>query len=228
MIPNAVDVEAAPRARSGDEPPQVVSVGRLAYPKDPLTLVHALGRLRRRPVRALLVGGGPDRPAVEAAVRTLGLEHEVRLAGDRLDVPELLAGASVFVLASRSEGAPISILEAMAAGLPVIASDVGGVAELVVDGVTGRLVPPGDPAALAAALDDLLADAELRASWARPASSEHGSASTCAGPATRTSASTWPSSSARVRKRRAASRSAAGGRCRAGAARCRGRRALSR
>ena len=86
----------------------------------------------------------------------------MELAGSRGDVPDLLARADVFVLASRSEGAPISILEAMAAGLPVVASDVGGVGELVVDGATGLLVPAGDPAALAAALERLLADPELR------------------------------------------------------------------
>ena len=84
-----------------------------------------------------------------AEIRRLGLEERVQLAGERSDVPDLLAGSDVFVLSSRSEGLPVSVLEAMAAELPVVASNVGGLAELVVDGETGMLVPPGDPAALA-------------------------------------------------------------------------------
>ena len=139
-----------------------MAVGRLAEPKDALTLVRALAAVPGRPFTALLVGDGPDRPSVEAEVRRLGLQDAVALAGTRDDVPELLARADVFALSSRSEGAPLSILEAMAAGLPVVSSRVGGVPELVVDGETGLLVPPGDPAAMAVALGRLVADAGLR------------------------------------------------------------------
>jgi glycosyltransferase involved in cell wall biosynthesis len=162
VIPNAVDVDAAPRARHDGDPPRIVAVGRLASPKDPWTLVRALARVRASPYSALIVGDGPDQSGVEAEVRELGLESAVELCGARRDVPDLLARSDVFALASRSEGGPISILEAMAAGLAVVASDVGGVSELVVDGTTGLLVPPADPDALAAALDRLLADPELR------------------------------------------------------------------
>jgi glycosyltransferase involved in cell wall biosynthesis len=162
VIPNAVDVGAAPLARHEGGPPLIVAVGRLAEPKDALTLVRAFAAVRERPFTALLVGDGPDRPPVEAEVRRLGLEDAVTLTGTRDDVPELLARADVFVLSSRSEGAPLSILEAMAAGLPVVSSCVGGVPELVADGETGLLVPPGDPAAMAAALGRLVADAGLR------------------------------------------------------------------
>ena len=162
VIPNAVDVDAVPRARHDGGPPLVVAVGRLAEPKDALTLVRALAAVRGRPFSALLIGDGPDRPSVEAEVRRLGLQDAVALAGTRDDVPALLAQADVFALSSRSEGAPLSILEAMAAGLPVVSSRVGGVPELVVEGETGLLVPPGDPAAMAAALGRLLADAGLR------------------------------------------------------------------
>jgi glycosyltransferase involved in cell wall biosynthesis len=161
VIPNAVDVEAAPRARHNGRPPRIVAVGRLAWPKDQRTLIHALARVRGR-FSALVVGDGPEAASLEAEIRALELESAVELCGARRDVPELLAGSDLFVLASRSEGGPISILEAMAAGLPVVASDVGGVGELVVDGTTGTLVPPADPDALAAALDHLLADPELR------------------------------------------------------------------
>ena len=161
VIPNAVDVRAFPQARHDGRRPLVLSVGRLAEPKDALTLVRALAAVPAHGFSALLVGDGPDRPAVEAEVRRFGLQ-DVTLAGTRDDVPELLARADVFVLSSRSEGAPLSILEAMAAGLPVVSSRVGGVPELVVDGVTGLLVPPGDPAAMAAALGRLLEDADLR------------------------------------------------------------------
>ena len=162
VIPNAVDVGAAPGARHDGDPPQVVTVGRLAAPKDALTLLRALSALAPIPFSALLVGDGPDRAEVEAEIRALGLEDTVALAGSRSDVPSLLAAADVFVLSSRSEGAPFSILEAMAAGLPVVASDVGGVGELVVDGETGLLVPPADPVGLAEALRRVLLDAALR------------------------------------------------------------------
>lgn len=93
----------------------------------------------------------------------MGLTASVRLVGERDDVPELLSSSSVFVLSSSSEALPVSVLEAMAAGLPVVATRVGGVPELVVDGETGFLVPPSDAAALAAALQRLLDDPELRA-----------------------------------------------------------------
>jgi glycosyltransferase involved in cell wall biosynthesis len=162
VIPNAVDVDAAPRARLEGDPPRIVTVGRLAAPKDALTLVRALAALGPLPFRAVLVGDGPDRAEVEAAVRSLGLADRVELAGSRADVPDLLAAADLFVLSSRSEGAPFSILEAMAAGLPVVASEVGGVAELVAHGETGLLVPAGDPAPLADALRTLLVDPGLR------------------------------------------------------------------
>ena len=112
------------------------------------------------PFRALVVGDGPDRERIAAAARPLG--PAVQLLGERGDVRELLADADVFVLSSRSEGLPISILEAMAAGLPVVASCVGGVGEIVVDAETGFLVPVGNEGALAAAIERLLADSSLR------------------------------------------------------------------
>jgi glycosyltransferase involved in cell wall biosynthesis len=161
VIPNAIDARAAPAAHHDPGPPRIVTVGRLAWPKDPLTLVHALARVHG-PFSALIVGSGPRRADVEAEIRRLRLGASVQVCGPRSDVPDLLAGADVFALASQSEGGPISILEAMAAGLPVIASDVGGVGEIVDDGVTGLLVTPGDPDALAAALQRVLDDAELR------------------------------------------------------------------
>ena len=110
----------------------------------------------------MIVGEGPDRPRLEEEIEALGLSGRVRLAGERRDVPELLAAADVFVLPSASEGLPVSVLEAMAAGLPVIASRVGGVPEQVSDGETGLLVEPGDPSDLTAALDRLIADPSLR------------------------------------------------------------------
>jgi glycosyltransferase involved in cell wall biosynthesis len=162
VIPTAVDAATAVQARHDGRPPRVVAVGRLAAPKDPITFVRALARVRAMPFTAVIVGDGPDRPGVEAEIRAAGLGGVVELAGERRDVQRLLLEADVFVLSSRSEGAPLSILEAMAAGVPVVASSVGGVPEIVEDATTGLLVPPGDAAALAAALERLLADAALR------------------------------------------------------------------
>jgi glycosyltransferase involved in cell wall biosynthesis len=163
VIPNAVDVSTPPRSRPVERPrPLIVAVGRLKAPKDFPTLVSALAALPRDSFDALIVGDGPDRPRLEEQIRTCGLAGRVRLAGERRDVPDLLAEADVFVLPSRSEGHPVSVLEAMAAGVPVVASRVGGIPEQVDDGVTGLLVAPGDPEALAAALGRLAADPALR------------------------------------------------------------------
>jgi glycosyltransferase involved in cell wall biosynthesis len=162
VMPSAVDAGPPPPPRER-RTPVVVTVARLAEPKDPLTLVRALAAVRGPAFTARLVGDGPERPAVEAEIRAAGLLEQVELTGERRDVPQLLEHADVFVLSSRSEGAPLSVLEAMAAGLPVVATAVGGVPELVDDGTTGLLVPPGDAPALAAALERLLGDAALRA-----------------------------------------------------------------
>lgn len=155
VIPNAVDADALPPAALAGDPPRIVSVGRLKEPKTFTTLAHALALLEPGSFTAQIVGDGPDRAEVEALAPA-----GVALLGEREDVPRLLAEADVFVLSSASEGMPMSILEAMAAGLPVVASAVGGVPELLGD--TGVLVPSNDPAALAAALRTVLADRDVR------------------------------------------------------------------
>ena len=162
VIPNAVDLQPPSAGERNRKPPVLIAVGRLKAPKDFLTLVRGLALLRPGSAKTLIVGDGPDRADVEAEIRRLGIGNEVELLGERRDVPELLADADVFVLSSSSEGMPVSVLEAMAVGLPVVGSQVGGVPELVVDGVNGLLVRPGDPSELARALDRLLFDAELR------------------------------------------------------------------
>jgi glycosyltransferase involved in cell wall biosynthesis len=163
VIRSGIDAVGRPVASPLRADPRIVAVGRLQAPKDPVTLVRALAKLPGGRFEALLVGDGPDRPAVEAELRRLELEGVVELAGEREDVAEILAGSDIFVLASRSEAFPLTVLEAMAAGLPVVAPRVGGLGELVVEGETGLLVAPGDPAALASAIVRLVDDPELRA-----------------------------------------------------------------
>jgi glycosyltransferase involved in cell wall biosynthesis len=161
VIHNAVDVHAFAHAPRRDRTAEVVGVGRFAYPKDFATLLEAL-RLVEAPCRVRLVGDGPELDAVASALDRMGLSRRVQLLGARADVPDLLASSDIFVLSSRSEGFPVSVLEAMAAGLPVVATDVGGVAEAVEEGETGFLVPAGDSEALARGLERLLVDGELR------------------------------------------------------------------
>jgi glycosyltransferase involved in cell wall biosynthesis len=163
VIRNGIDVRGRPLARPETEPARIVSVGRLQAPKDPLTLVRALAELEGRAFHASFVGDGPERREVESEIARLGLSDAVELAGRRPDVPEILAASQVFVLASRSEGFPMAVLEAMAAGLPVVASRVGGLDEIVDTGETGLLVRPGDPSELARAIARLLDEPGLRA-----------------------------------------------------------------
>lgn len=129
-------------------------VGRLAPVKDHATLLAAFARLRaeRPDAHLTLVGRGGEQAALEALARALGVSSAVTFAGERGDVAPLYAAFDVFALASRSEGISLTLLEASACGIPVVATQVGGNAEVVADGASGILVPPGDVPALAAAL----------------------------------------------------------------------------
>jgi len=139
----------------------IVMVARFSPQKDQALLLKALvGQVK--PFRLSLVGEGPDQTAVQALAKELGLSGRVNFLGACGDVSRILAGANVFVLTSNWEGLPISILEAMRAGLPVIATDVGGVREAVVDGETGFLVDRGNLVMLRSRLQQLLGDPELR------------------------------------------------------------------
>jgi glycosyltransferase involved in cell wall biosynthesis len=134
-------------------------VGRMDPIKGLDTLVAAVDLLRReRRVCLMLAGDGPERAKVEADVAARGLQDCVRLLGRRHDVPRLLRSADLFVFPSRTEGLPNAILEAMAAGLPVVATDVPGTRDLVRDGENGLLVRSDDATALAGALARLLDD----------------------------------------------------------------------
>ena len=138
-------------------------IGRLCDVKGQRDLLAAAAQLDG--VRVVLIGhdleqGGRYRDLLEREARSLGLEGRVTFTGHRSDARALLAGLDVFVLPSWVEGMPIVVLEAMAAGKPVVATAVGGTPELVVDGETGVLVPPRDPEALARALTELLDEPE--------------------------------------------------------------------
>jgi glycosyltransferase involved in cell wall biosynthesis len=156
------DVPQALRATPGGGPPRLVMVARFEAPKDHLTLVEALSGLREQPWSLDLVGDGPLQDAVRARVAELGLSDRVRFAGACGNVAEILAASQIFVLSTRSEAFPRSILEAMRAGLPVVASDVGGVNEAVLDGRSGYVVARQSVSALRGALGWLIADAGTR------------------------------------------------------------------
>jgi glycosyltransferase involved in cell wall biosynthesis len=141
--------------------PLLISVGRLSLPKGYPDLLNAFSTVRLQyPNAALIIaGGGALRKELEAQITGLKLEGFVFLLGARDDVPDLLAASDLYISSSHWEGLPVSVLEAMAAGLPVIATRVGDVPRVVVDRA-GIIVPPREPAALSAAICDLLANPE--------------------------------------------------------------------
>lgn len=144
----------------------VGTVTRLSAIKDPLNVVRAFIEVRRQPAgraaRLVVVGDGELKEAAGQLLREAGELQVAWLAGARDDIPQLLREMDVFVLGSRREGISNTVLEAMASGLPVIATATGGNLELVRDGESGRLVPAGDSGALAAAVLGYLADPRLR------------------------------------------------------------------
>ncbi|NQD35588.1 TIGR03088 family PEP-CTERM/XrtA system glycosyltransferase [Permianibacter sp. IMCC34836] len=167
VICNGVDCDRFTPANTGqrDEVLRFISVGRLQDVKDPLNVLRAFAAIRQlrpqQPMQLELVGDGPLLDACRQFVEALGLRDCVQLPGAASDVAQRLRHADVFLLGSRAEGISNTVLEAMASGLPVVATRVGGNAELVVDGETGFLVPAEQPEALAAALRRYVDDRAL-------------------------------------------------------------------
>jgi len=174
LIPNGIptdeyapnpDTRAQWRQAHGIEPRATVltHIGRFAVQKNHALLVEAFAQVHSdAPLYLLLVGAGELEDAVREQVAGLGLQGRVRFLGIRADVADILRASDVFVLSSRWEGNPMSVMEAMAAGLPVVSTAVGGVPELVQEGVTGRLVPSEDAGALAQAMQALVDDPARR------------------------------------------------------------------
>jgi glycosyltransferase involved in cell wall biosynthesis len=146
-----------------DAGPIIGSVGRLTEAKALEILIEAVGTLRHRHpgIRLVLVGDGPLRDALEATAQRLGCGATVRFLGERDDVADLLPIFDVYAMSSRWEGVGRAMTEAMLSGRPVVATDVGGVRELVVDRQTGLVRPAGDPRALAEAIDLVASDRVL-------------------------------------------------------------------
>ncbi len=170
-IPNAVDPDLfrnnhPPREKLmtefgwDDGDPLILSVGRVVEAKNYPLLVDAMvelgGKIPR--ARCLIVGDGDRRSEVEAKIDSLGAGDNIKMAGTRRDIADLLSAADIFALSSVREGLPVSILEAMAAGTPVVSTDVGGVGDAVTGEVNGLLVPSGDIKALAGAFERILSD----------------------------------------------------------------------
>src|SRR5918994_842049 len=167
FVPNGIPPPPPPSGRDvraelglGPQVPVVGTVCALRPQKALDVLVRAAAALRGRftALRVVIVGDGPERPALERQIGELGLGETVTMLGHRSDVPDVLRAFDVAVCSSNFEGTPLSILEYMEAGLPVVATRVGGVPDLIESGEHGLLVEPGDPGALANALAELLGD----------------------------------------------------------------------
>lgn len=170
LINNGVDTERytpsqTGAARTGDI--VIGTVGRIQDVKDQANLIDAFIQLRamlpaeRDRLRLVIVGEGPLLPALRKKVEAAGISHAVSLPGASDDIPSVMRSFSIFALTSIAEGMPVTLLEAMATGLPVVSTAVGGIPELVVEGATGKLVPARDPAALAQALAGYASDPAL-------------------------------------------------------------------
>lgn len=184
VIPNGIDPGPPPwatRARQRAEaremlglPPDAIVIGTIAnfYQTKALdVLLHATALVadEQPALRLVIVGDGPERPLVERLISELSLHERVTLTGQVVDGRQLLPGFDQFVLASRKEGMPLALLEAMAAGLPVIVTSVGGMPEVVNYGHAGLIIPPEDPEELAAAILDLIASPDLAETLGREA-----------------------------------------------------------
>ena len=144
-----------------------LAVGRFDEPKDYPTMLRAFAQVAKERGEAVLLiaGDGPLRPAMEALARNLDIAERVRFLGLRQDIPELMNAANAYVMSSSWEGMPNVLLEASATGLPIVATDVGGNPEVIINGKTGFLVPPKDPEALAQTMLRLMSLPEEERRW---------------------------------------------------------------
>src|SRR5690606_16438253 len=135
-----------------------ISVARLSPEKDFPTLLRAVQKVvyLYPDFRLKIVGDGEERTRLELLAKELEIDRNVQFLGERKDVPQLLQDAGFFVSSSKTEGISLTLLEAMAVGLPIVTTSVGGNPEIVVDGETGKLVPPRDPDALGTAIIEML------------------------------------------------------------------------
>jgi glycosyltransferase involved in cell wall biosynthesis len=163
VLPRPAGEVAALRARWGlsVRDRTILSVGRLSREKDHIALLEAFAGLAVPATRLLIVGEGPERARIEAGISRLGIGERVILTGQQSSAMPFYAVADLAVLPSRSEGSPNALLEAMAAGVPAVATRVGGVPEIACDGETALLVPAGETGALRTAMGRLLEDAGL-------------------------------------------------------------------
>ena len=175
VVPLGLDLERFRRARPAspalrpslglaEGAPLLGIVGRLVPIKDHVTLFRALARLHAegRIAHLAVVGDGEERVRLEGLARSLGLGLQIHFLGWRVDLETILGELDVVICASRNEGTPVALIEAMATGTPVLSTEVGGVADLVTHGLTGWLVSPGDPDAMARGIRHLLDDGPLR------------------------------------------------------------------
>lgn len=165
FIPNAVKpptAQAAPFSRGEGAPVRIVAAGRLHPKKGFDVLIRAVGKLRAWDfdVTCEIAGEGDERSDLEALIRELDLDPCVKLTGWTDDVAGVLAAGDLFAFPSHQEGFPLTLLEAMSVGLPVVATEIDGPVEILKDGVNGRLVPDDDPDRLAEALGELISDRE--------------------------------------------------------------------
>ena len=173
LVPGADRASVRRELGLSDDAIVCLNIGSLTKQKNRCNLLDATARLSDiEALRVLVVGSGPEKEDLEALAGELGLSGRVLFLGQRLDVPDLLAASDIFVLSSDWEGLPITILEAMATGVPCVATAVGGVPEELTDGVSGLIVEPGLPGALADAIRALARDPELRTRIASAARDE--------------------------------------------------------
>jgi glycosyltransferase involved in cell wall biosynthesis len=184
-IASAIDIDISPVSPASrlaarrlldlpDDLPVVGTVGRLAAQKAPQDLVAAIDAISRSDVHCVWIGDGPERRRIQQLIERRGLGRRFLLVGERRDVAKILPAFDVFALASHYEGLPCSIVEAMTCGIPVVATAVNAVPEVVVPGRTGLLVPPGAPRLLGQAIAYLLDHPEEGARMAHAARQQLG------------------------------------------------------
>jgi glycosyltransferase involved in cell wall biosynthesis len=163
-IPEVPSSERRKKHLEDHDAPVIAFIARLAEPKQPEFAIRVSAKLLRggNDHKLLIIGDGPKRTECEELIRSLGEENRIIMMGKCDNVMELLSQSDIFCLFSKSEGLPISIIEAMQCGLPVVASDIGGIPELIEHGVTGFLVPGQDEDFAAECLQKLFSDKEQR------------------------------------------------------------------